>query len=743
MTQRSWLSVALATAAVSAACSGGGSTPPKAALSGAGSSAPLTSNVTFTVDVPKGVPPSSHLRRRSGTVYISPNTQSISIQLGAVDGVSLHQPPPPSVANVPAPCVGSSNGCSVVMQHVPAAVGDDAFVVTTFNLRDARGAVISQGIVPVTVASGGGSGTIGGTTLSLGGFVQSIGLTMTPTRFLRGVAQDATLIVVPKDAAGAVIVGNTQFAYPIAIVASPSPQLQVTGLPFSGGVAMLTQPESASGPIHIHYDGSPNASVGQVTARSIDSGGAPIQAVVAVTVGAPTPPPPTPTPTGQTPPPQDLYLLNGEDNTVVDVANAANPNPSASPRRIFGGIGSLGCKPRLKGLGSLLGAPLGASGIALDGSGNTIVGNGSACPGGETFYQFAPAASGPSSPSAVFATTQSVAGNYLGFALDATRGFIDVSDGSQSAYLLEWLPAGKAATLVAAFGALGLSSQGTCILTPGVAACTNPPAAGTFVSAPLGADVFDQFSQVFALDGNAANYYYPAKDSSLANVAIVAVPANQAIPVNDPLANPAWIEGIDTFTQSYVGPDADRVSNYPVGLAVDGHLLFVLNAPFTGLAFGQGGKRLTDYYAPAAACNPNANATPSPGSMCKDGTPHEYLTAYDLSQLTASGPNALEPVLVVGGDSFPGGAAAGGSFANRLSVGAGRVFVVDPAGQSCDPKCFAAIGSLGKKPVGQIAVYAESLTGVHINDAASVPSTVLGGPNVKFPTGAAVGAAPP
>lgn len=739
--RRSWLLALFATLAVSAACSGGGSDPPKSDANGAGSAAQLTSSVTFTVNVPKAAPPSGRMRHRSSTVYISPNTQSVSVQLGAVDGISLQQPPAPAIADIPQSCVGSAHGCAVVVARVPAAVGNDAFVVTTFNQRGARGTVVSQGIVPVSVTSGGASGTIGGTTLSLGGFVEAIGLTLTPARFLRGVAQDATLIVVPKDAAGAVIIGNTQFAYPIAIAASPSPQLQVAGLPFSGGAAVLAQPENASSPVHIHYNGSPNVSVGQVAAKSVDSNGAKIEAAIPVAIGAPTPPPPTPTPSGQTPPPQDLYVLNGEDNTVIDVPNVASPDPSATPRRVFGGIGIEGCKPQLRGLGSLNGAPLGSSGITLDGSGNTVIGNGAACNGSQTFYQFAPSATGHTKPSAVFVTNQSILGNYLGFVLDPARGFVDVADGSQSSYLLEWLPAGNAATLVAAFGALGLNSQGTCILTPSVPGCTSPPTTGTFVSAPLGADVFDQFSRVFALDAS-GNYYYPAKDSSLTTMALVQIPVNQAIPVNDPLASAGWIAGIDTFTQSYTGVDANRISNYPVGLAIDGHLLFVLNAPFTGLAFDPRGKRLTDYYAPAAACNANTNATPSPSSICKDGTPHEYLAAYDLSQLSASGPNALEPVLVVGGDSFPGGAAAGGYFANRLAVGGGRVFVVDPAGQSCDAQCFAAIGSLGKKPVGQIAVYPESLVGVHINDSASVPSILLSGTNLKFPTGAAVGPAP-
>ncbi len=171
-------------------------------------------------------------------------------------------------------------------------------------------------------------------------------------------------------------------------------------------------------------------------------------------------------------------------------------------------------------------------------------------------------------------------------------------------------------------------------------------------------------------------------------MSIVEIPANQVVPVEDPIANAPWLRGIDTFVQTYQGVDADRISNYPSGLAVDGNVLFVLNAPFTGLAFGPGGKRLTNYYAPAAACNPNANATPSPGSECSDGTPHEYLTAYDLTQLTKDGPNDLEPILVVGGNAFPGGAAAGSVFGNRLAVSGGNVFIVDPAGLECDAACF-------------------------------------------------------
>jgi hypothetical protein len=368
-----------------------------------------------------------------------------------------------------------------------------------------------------------------------------------------------------------------------------------------------------------------------------------------------------------------------------------------------------------------------------------LLGNGEACPHVDEFYAFAPSANGVATPSATYLTGQPVSGNFITLLHDGSTGYIDVSDGSQTSYLIEYLPGPSGAQQIAIFGALGLTAQGTCILSPGVPACTDPPTANTFVTAPLGADLFDQFARLFALDGH-GNYIYPAKDSTLSNVALVEVPINQVVPVNDPVANAPWIRGIDTFTQGYQGVDADRISNYPSGLVVDGDVLYVLNAPFTGLAFGQGGKRLTNYYAPAANCNAAANATPSPVSECSDGTPHEYMTAYDLAQLTQNGPNDLEPILVVGGNSFPGGAAAGSVFGNRLAVSGGNVFLVDPAGLACNAACFSAIGSLGRTPDGQVSVYSEALRGVHIGDGSSVPRAVLAGKALKFPTGVAPGA---
>ncbi len=238
-----WLFASLAFFALAAACAGGGSTPapPASDPNGSGSNAKLDQSVKFMVVVPRMPGASSRRRKTKSTVYISPNTESITIQIGAVDGISLKQPPAPTVANVPANCIGSATGCSVAIAGVVAAAGTDTFVVSTFAGPSGSGTLVSQGVVALQVSGGGGSGTIGGTTLSLGGFVQSISLTVTPDYFIRGRQSNAQVVVEAKDATGAIIIGNTRFAVPIALGATPSPQLQITGLPFQNGVPVLTE----------------------------------------------------------------------------------------------------------------------------------------------------------------------------------------------------------------------------------------------------------------------------------------------------------------------------------------------------------------------------------------------------------------------------------------------------------------------------------------------------------------------
>ncbi|MBV9646211.1 MAG: hypothetical protein JO043_01965 [Candidatus Eremiobacteraeota bacterium] len=711
--------------ASAAACSGGARvTPSGDSNGGQGQNPQLNATVTFRVIIPKASS-LAHIRKTRDTVYVSSRTQSIGIQLATVNGNALQQTPPASVGNVPSACVGTS-GCTVTIAGVPAAVGTDAFAVTTYAGTDANGAIVSQGLVPLTVTSSGNAGTIGGTALSVGGFVASLSLAVTPNTFYVGSAATATVYVVAYDAAGAIIIGNTQYAVPITVQSSPAPQFQVSYGTSQGASIVLPGPETQSSVVHVRYNGSTQLVSGTLSASSQDSGGKPIVARQNLAVV----PAPTPTPTG-THGPSDLYVLNAADNTVDEF----NPSTYAL-RRSFGG--ALGCKPQLRNAPSIDFVLLGTSGLSFDGSGNALVGTGDACAkkgARETFYALAPSAVGTASPSATYVTSDANVNTFNGLAYDPTLQYLDASDGSQNLYLYEYRLRGQKAIQAAALGQT--SGAPTCFLTPGVSQCgQNVIAPGTFVTYAINSQ--QQLGQTMALDGR-GTAYYPAVSDNLFHFDIVGLTLATEPSSGPPTVNAAWVAGITPYSQNYGPADANRLSNYPLALWVDGNVLFVLNYPTQQTLYISPSQRYPPYYPPAAICNANPSATPSPvsnGSLCKDGTAHEFLTAYDLSQLLGSGPVNLQPVLVVGGDQWPGNAAAGAQFADRLAVGGGFIYVAEPAGLSCDAQCLA---TLGKKPVGQIAVYPENLRGVHINDSASAPVAVVSGSSVKVPTGVSWG----
>ena len=712
-----------------AACSGGSSVTPQPSNSGQGGQPPLSQTVTFTVSVPKAPPGSSELRHtRGSTVYVSPKTGSIGIQLATVDGNALLVAPPASIGNVPTSCIASGSGCTVTIKGVAAAIGADAFAVTTYVGANGTGAVVSQGLVPVTVTAGENGAKVGGTNLSLGGFVASLGMTVTPSTLELGEPADATVIVVAQDATGAVIVGNTQFAVPITLTASPSPQFQAIGDGQQGASITLLGPESPKAPARLRYNGSLQVVGGSIAATSQNSSGATITARQNVVVEIK----PSPTPSGQV---SDLYVLNGEDNSLLEYP--ANPNPTTTPRRSFGGGKTIGCKPQLAGAPSVGYAALGTSGLAFDGSGNALVGNGSACASlkaKETFYALAPNAVGTATPSAIYVSGDGTVQTFVGMAYDANQQYLQASDASLNVYLYAYRLTGGSANQAAALGETG--GAPTCLELPAASGCGNDMILpNTFVTYSINTTTQD--GQTFALDA-AGNAYYPAIESTLWQFVLLQLPLASEPASGPALANNVWIDGITPYSQNYGPADANRLSNYPLALAIDGNLLFVLNYP-TQQAIYVGSQRTPPFYPPAAICNANPNATPSPsedGSLCQDGTPHEFLTAYDLSKLTGSGPVPLQPVLIVGGDAFPGNQAAGAPFADRLAVGGGNIYIAEPAGTSCTASC---LGSLGKTPIGQIAIYPESLTGRHINDGSSKPATVIQGANIKFPTGVVLG----
>jgi len=715
-------------AVVAAACSGGGGLTPQAPDAGQGGSPPIDQSVTFKVLVPKAPPPSTKLRHTRDTVYVSPNTGSISIQLATVNGDALRQPPPPSSGNVPKGCIGSATGCSVAVSNVRAAVGADSFSVTTYTGPNATGTIVSQGIVPVTVTAGSGnSGTIGGTTLSFGGFVAKLAMTVTPSTFYLGEPSNASVFITAQDASGATIVGDTRFAVPISVVSSPSPQFQLFLGGQQGSTLSLNGPENAHAILHMHYNGSTQVSSGSIGASSTDSNGDAITAQQNVVVL----PAPSPTPTNHgSAPPTDLYVLNGADNTVVEFAG-----PSNAQRREFGGK-VIGCPPQLAGAPNVNLVSLGSSGLAFDGGGNALVGTAISCakPGSsESFWSLPPSAVGTAAPNAKYVSTDQNINTFVGFAYDPTLQRLDVSDSSINVYLYSYVLSGNAANQAAALGET--TGAPTCFFLQGAICGDGFIAPNTFVTYQINAGT-NQNGETFALDGH-GTAYYPAINTTLFTFDVLGLNL-PAEPAQGPaIANPVWLAAITPYSQNYGPGDANRISNYPLSVAIDGNLLFVLNYPTKQTLF-LSGQQYKPFYSPAADCNSDPNATPSPAgpTLCQDTTAHEFLTAYDLSKLTGSGPVNLQPILVVGGDQFPGNGAAGAQFADRLSVGGGSVYIAEPAGTSCNASC---LGSLGKTPIGRIAVYPESLTGVHINDSASSPSAVIQGTNIKFPTAAVLG----
>src|ERR1700727_502923 len=118
----------LALAAV--ACSGGSGSSPVPAQHGQGTQPGLTQNATFVVKVPaekRSQQNAAGSRRSHGTVYVSPRTGSVGIQLATVNGQALLTAPPVTIGNVPLECSGSGSGCIVTIKNVAAAPGQDAF----------------------------------------------------------------------------------------------------------------------------------------------------------------------------------------------------------------------------------------------------------------------------------------------------------------------------------------------------------------------------------------------------------------------------------------------------------------------------------------------------------------------------------------------------------------------------------------------------------------------------------------
>lgn len=721
-----------------AACSGGGgnvgSAPTPSSGGGGGAAPPLNQSVAFTVKIPAAPAATAKgFGRRPQDVYISPATGSISVRVVAVDGTSLQVPPTASSADVPKTC--RPKGCTVPIPNAPAAVGTNTFAVTTFTGTGDQGAVISSGVVNVVVTAGGTiDATIGGSgQLALGGYVASILLSLEkPLKF--GVASQSIVVVIPQDAGGATIVGNVQFANPIAVaLASSVPGLSLTGTGLQpNGSVVMAGPEGAAAPIALAYNGStaviPPPGHALLTANSINGAGATVTAPPLVVLATPSPGVFTPLPVAPKPvasggtSASSLYVLNATDNTVTEFTEPDKSGQvvETNPRRVFGGATVAGgCRP-------VLNPPaLAVNGITVDARADAFISSTNPCSGPfATADEFGPAAVSGSAPlvgeapvSDPFGTAPAAVD--VGIAFDAKAGTLDVADSSDADALRKFrFPSTTPDPIL---GSLQNSSGLVpCFAANPAAGSCNPSAisslsAGSFFDAGQN-EITNEFP--FAVDPAGALYVattdetqtIPGQPTGASQIAIVRVsPAHQKTS-NPTVADGVYIEGART--------DLTQV----ISLAVDAanHRLWVL----------------------ASGLNPSSLFPIVDQGLLGN---QEYLLAFDLA--TFDGPSGEydgPPVAVYGLARFP--AARGVStvpfipFANSLTAGNGRVYVANALGPAqCLPPYCQNPPAFYNGPEGEIDVYDGSVSGFHLGVPNGMPSTVIYGYDVKAPVGVAFG----
>jgi hypothetical protein len=600
--------------------------------------------------------------------------------------------------------------------NVPAATGTDLFAITTFAGQNESGAVVSSGVETVTVTGNGTvDATVGGSgTLSLGGYVNAIVISVVPNAFISGVPSQAQLVIIPQDAAGATIIGNAQFAYPILITVSGSGfTLSGPGLQSNGSI-VLQQPQSIANVLA--FSGA--ATSGTITASTQTADGTPVTATLTLGPAPPTlapgqTPSPTPTPTlapgqtpvppptlppsptatpvptpmpslsaGQTPPPTptptavpatSVYVLNGNDNTIAEFSEPASGTYATTPRRVFGGA-TVGCPSNVTE------SLFGLSDVSIDASGDIIAAtNGTSCNPSiaQTYYVFNAAAVGSSPPAAQYTDPNQYYNYTLEF--DPTRSQYDTNSNglfrqiqlSGSYSLMDNLP----------------SNPMGCFLSPGLpngnpsSPCHDDTDGGYF-------SFYGDTGLGVAPDGGLIAFVVDNASSNLGYIRVS--PANQ---VQGPQveADPAWIEGSN-----------DPIA-YDLSAAVDqNNVLWILDF----------------------------------GNPAIDGYGNAYLAAFDLSALTGqSGPQNLTPIAIIGGETV-------GRFedivddpysyqppGNALYVANNRIYVANETGPVCDSNCQNGT------PVGEVDVYDATLRGVHVNDAQSAPLAVIYGSYVRGPIG--------
>lgn len=370
---------AIATLAAFGALNGcGGTNTPYGSVvnSPGGSGKPPTKLVGITVKV--SIPASSEGVQPN---YISPSTESISIQLVAVDGNGVTGVNPTQINTVNGARGCSAQGDSLVCSAKSiGSPGEDVFAVTAYPQKNGNGPALAAGTVKAKVSAG---STVSVTSSSLGlqGIIASLALSLSPAKAKRGVKTRVSVRLAAYDASGAEITGKTDYDAPIALQIQGDTQNAFTLSDSNGSGPSLTIRKPTNG-IALSYDGNKQAS--PVTLQATVSGPSGTSADANFTLTGKQPPPPVGT----------IYALNfgstGQGAVVTEYSGNARGN--AAPVRTLN-----------------LDSKLYAVSVALDPQGNLEVGYFDSATGesdgkpdtGNEIAVYAPNASGNDQPVAV------------------------------------------------------------------------------------------------------------------------------------------------------------------------------------------------------------------------------------------------------------------------------------------------------------------------------------------------------
>lgn len=338
---------ALFTAALAAGCGGGGTLPSGSVVNSPGGSNPPPTNlvkVKVTVTVPaqtrKGVRPD----------YISENTESLVIELSSVDGKGVTGVNPTTINTTPkARDCKVETGATVCSATASGSPGADVFAVTTFSGTSGHGNVLSSGTVQAKIQSGGGGVQISNQlSLSVGGIIASIKLSLSPKSGKRGTPMKSSVDLAAYDASGAEIVGPSEYALAItlAIQGDTAKAFLLHAGSKSGSSLTIVRPTSG---ITLAYDGSKEATT--ITLQATTDGSGSVGASANFTLHGKTPPPPVGT----------IYVLNlgakGTGQGAIVTEYSGNAKGNAAPQNTLS-----------------LDSKLFARSITVDSAGNLYVG---------------------------------------------------------------------------------------------------------------------------------------------------------------------------------------------------------------------------------------------------------------------------------------------------------------------------------------------------------------------------------